>query len=193
MRKLTVTEFITLDGVMEDPGGAEKFELGGWAFKFQRGPEGDKFKMDEMLTCDAFLLGRVTYEGFAAAWPSRTGEFADMMNNMPKYIVSTTLKNPVWKNSTVIKENVAEEVAKLKAMPGRDILVAGSARLVNTLLEHDLVDEFRLMVYPVVLGKGKRLFTNGTADHTMRLVEVKQVGEEGVITMIYQMVKKQQI
>lgn len=191
MRKLTVTEFLTLDGVMEDPGGAEKFELGGWAFKFQRGPEGDKFKMDEMLNCDAFLLGRVTYAGFAAAWPSRTGEFADMMNNMPKYIVSTTLKNPTWKNSTVIRNNVAEEIAKVKAMSGKDILVAGSAKLVNTLMEHDLVDEFRLMVYPVILGKGKRLFTNGAAVYPMRLVEVKSVGNEGVITMIYQMAKKQ--
>ncbi len=185
MRKLTVTEFMTLDGVMEDPGGAEKFEHGGWAFKFQRGSDGDKFKMDELLNCDAFLLGRVTYDGFAAAWPTRTGEFADMMNNMPKYIVSSTLENPAWKNSTIINKNVAEEVAKLKATPGRDILVAGSAQLVSTLMELDLVDELRLMVYPVVLGKGKRLFTKGMGGHTMHLVEAKRVGNEGVITMVY--------
>ncbi len=185
MRKLIVTEFITLDGVMEDPGGAEKFERGGWAFKFQRGAEGDKFKMDEMLNCDAFLLGRVTYDEFASAWPSRTGEFADMMNNMPKYVVSSTLNKPTWKNSTVIKGDVAGEVAKLKALPGKDILVAGSARLVNTLMEHDLVDEYRLMVYPIVLGKGKRLFSNGKADHYLKLVEARPVGNEGVLTMIY--------
>ena len=190
MRRLIVTEFLTLDGVMEDPGGAEKFERGGWAFKFQRGAEGDKFKMDEMLNCDAFLLGRVTYEEFASAWPSRTGEFADMMNNMPKYIVSTTLDKPAWKNSTVIKGDIAGEVAKLKAMPGKDILVAGSARLVNTLMEHDLVDEYRLMVYPIVLGKGKRLFSNGKADHTLKLVEARPVGTEGVLTMIYHPTEK---
>ncbi len=190
MRHLIVTEFITLDGVMEDPGGAEKFERGGWAFKFERGPQGDKFKMDEMLTCDAFLLGRVTYEGFAAAWPSRTGEFADMMNNMPKYVVSTALENPAWKNTTVIKGDIANEVMKLKTSPGKDILVAGSARLVNTLLEHELVDVFRLMVYPIVLGKGKRLFTNGSADHALRLVDLQPVGGQGVFTLIYYTVKE---
>ncbi len=185
MRNLIVSEFVTLDGVMEDPGGAEKFERGGWAFKFQRGADGDKFKLDEMLACDAFLLGRVTYEGFAAAWPSRTGEFADMMNNMPKYVVSTTLDNPTWKNSTVIRGDVANEVMKLKAAPGKDILVAGSARLVNSLMENQLVDVFRLMVFPLVLGKGKRLFTNGTAGHAMRLEQVCPVGDEGVFTLVY--------
>ena len=189
MRNLIVTEFITLDGVMEDPGGAEKFERGGWAFKFERGPEGDKFKMDEMLACDAFLLGRVTYEEFAQACPSRTGEFADMMNNMPKYVVSTTLESPAWNNTTVIKGDIANEVMKLKTSPGRDILVAGSARLVNTLLEHGLVDVFRLMVYPIILGKGKRLFTNGSADHFLRLVDTRPVGDQGVFTLIYQTVK----
>ena len=185
MRKIVVTEFITLDGVMEDPGGAEKFERGGWAFKFNRGPEGDKFKLDEIMTSDAMLLGRKTYEGFAEAWPSRTGEFADMMNGMQKYLVSTTLEHGSWNNTTVIKGNVAAEVAKLKAMPGKDILVAGSAQLVNYLLEHDLVDVYRLMVFPVVLGKGKRLFTNGNSDYALRLAEAKAVGEEGVLTLIY--------
>jgi dihydrofolate reductase len=190
MRKLIVSEFITLDGVMEDPGGSEKTERGGWAFKFQRGAEGDKFKMDEMLSCDAFLLGRRTYEEFAAAWPSRTGEFADMMNNMPKYVVSTTLSNPIWKNTAVIRSNFADEIAKLKASPGRDILVAGSAQLVNSLLEHGQVDELRLMVYPVILGKGKRLFSNGKADHAMQLVEARPVGDDGVVTLVYQPLKK---
>ncbi len=185
-----MTEFITLDGVMEDPGGAEKFELGGWAFKFQRGPEGDKFKVDELRNCDAFLLGRITYEGFAAAWPSRTGDFADMMNNMPKYVVSSTLIEPAWMNSTVIKSNMIDEVIRMKEKAGKDILVAGSAQLVNALIEKDLVDELRLMVYPVVLGKGKRLFRDGKGDHTLELEEVRPVGEEGVITMIYHPVHK---
>jgi dihydrofolate reductase len=185
MRRIVVTEFMTLDGVMEDPGGAEKFERGGWAFQFERGPEGDKFKMDELFASDAALLGRVTYEGFAAAWPGRTGEFADKMNGMPKYVVSTTLKRADWNNSIVIKSNVAEEVSKLKALPGRDILVAGSGQLVQTLMQHDLVDEYRLMVFPVVLGKGKRLFKDGNVMRALRLAEARPVGAAGVITMVY--------
>jgi dihydrofolate reductase len=185
MRRIVVTEFVTLDGVMEDPGGAEKFERGGWAFQFNRGPEGDKFKSDELLASDAALLGRKTYEGFAAAWPSRTGEFADKMNGMAKYVVSTTLKKAEWNNSVVIKGNVAQEVSKLKAMPGQDILVAGSAQLVQALTKQDLVDEFRLMVFPVVLGKGKLLFDSTGDKHALQLVEAKPVGSEGVITLIY--------
>jgi dihydrofolate reductase len=185
MRRIVVTEFVTLDGVMEDPGGAENFERGGWAFQFERGPEGDKFKVDELFASDATLLGRVTYEGFAAAWPSRTGEFADKMNGMPKYVVSTTLHNAAWNNTTLIKDNVAEEVSKLKAMPGGDILVAGSAQLVHTLMQNDLVDEYRLMVFPVILGKGKRLFNDGNEKCALQLVEAKPVGPAGVITLIY--------
>ena len=115
MRKIIVSEFVTLDGVMEDPGGAEKSERGGWAFQFERGPEGDKFKLDEVMQAEALLLGRVTYEGFAAAWPAMTGEFADKMNNMPKYVVSSTLAGPKWNNSTLIKSNAVEEISKLKA------------------------------------------------------------------------------
>jgi dihydrofolate reductase len=185
MRRIVVTEFVTLDGVMEDPGGAENFERGGWAFQFERGPEGDKFKVDELFASDATLLGRVTYEGFAAAWPSRTGEFADKMNGMPKYVVSTTLHNAAWNNTTLIKDDVAEEVSKLKAMPGGDILVAGSAQLVHTLMQNDLVDEYRLMVFPVILGKGKRLFNDGNEKCALQLVEAKPVGPAGVITLIY--------
>jgi dihydrofolate reductase len=183
MGKLVVSEFVTLDGVMEDPGGAEGFERGGWAFQFDRGPEGDKFKLDELMEADALLLGRKTYEGFAAAWPDRTDEagFADKMNTMPKYVVSTTLTDPEWQNSTVIGENVAEEIAKLKQQSGGDILVAGSAQLVQTLLEHDLVDEWRLMVFPVALGAGKRLFKDGAEKTPLRLVEAKQTGE--VVTL----------
>jgi dihydrofolate reductase len=185
MRRIVVTEFVTLDGVMEDPGGAEKFERGGWAFQFDRGPEGNKFKVDELFASDAALLGRVTYQGFAAAWPSRTGEFADKMNGMPKYVVSTTLKQADWNNSMLIKSNILEEISRLKALPGRDILVAGSAQLVQTLMQHDLVDEYRLMVFPVILGKGKRLFNEDSKQHALQLVEAKPVGTAGVLTLIY--------
>jgi len=188
MRKVIVTEFITLDGVMEDPGGAEKAERGGWAFQFQRGPEGDKFKLDELMAADALLLGRKTYEGFAAAWPSMTGEFADKMNGMQKYVVSKTLDHPSWNNTTVFRGNIAEEISTIKAMDGQDILVAGSAMLVHALIEHDLADEFRLMVYPVILGKGKRLFINGNKKTTLHLMEMKQVGDEGVFTLVYHQV-----
>jgi dihydrofolate reductase len=157
MGKLVVTEFITLDGVIEDPGGSENLDRGGWAFQFDRGEEGNKFKLDEVLEAEAQLLGRVTYEGFAAAWPSRTDEFgfADRMNTMPKYVVSSTLQDLTWDNSTRIDGDVAEEVAKLKEQVAGNILVAGSATLVRALVEHDLVDELRLMVFPTVLGGGQ--------------------------------------
>jgi dihydrofolate reductase len=156
--KVIVSQFISLDGVVEDPGGAEDFERGGWAFKFDRGPEGDKFKLDEVMASEALLLGRVTYEGFAEAWPSRSGDFADKFNGMPKYVVSTTLKDPEWNNSTVIDGDVAEAVAELKQDVDGDILVNGSVQLVQKLMEHDLVDEYRLMIFPTILGAGKRLF-----------------------------------
>jgi dihydrofolate reductase len=186
MRRIVVSEFVTLDGVMEDPGGAEKSRYGGWAFQFERGPEGDKFKYDELMASDALLLGRVTYEGFAAAWPSRTGDdFSDKMNSMRKYIVSTTLKRADWNNSNLIKGNIVEELSRLKAMEGGDILVAGSGQLVHTLAQHDLVDEYRLMVFPVVLGGGKRLFQDGTDRFALRLVEAKPVGSAGVLTLVY--------
>ncbi len=184
MRKIIVSEFVTLDGVMEDPGGAEKFERGGWAFQFERGPEGDKFKLDEVMDSDALLLGRLTYEEFELAWPSRTGEFADKMNGMPKYVVSTTLKEPAWNNSKVIKWNIAEEVSALKSTPGKDILIAGSGKLVNTLSQAGLIDEYRLMVYPVILGMGKRLFDQGTEALPLKLVEAKPIGA-GILILIY--------
>ncbi len=184
MRKIIVSEFMTLDGVMEDPGGSEKTRYGGWAFKFERGPEGDKFKLDEIRDSGALLLGRITYQGFADAWPSRTGEFADLMNGMPKYVVSTTLKRPAWNNSSVIEQNIAEEVSRLKNLPGKDILIAGSARLVQALMPHNLIDEYRLMVYPVLLGEGKRLFNGGNDLQALQLVEAKPVGE-GVLILVY--------
>jgi dihydrofolate reductase len=185
MGRIVVTEFVSLDGVVEDPGGAEDFKYGGWSFEIARGDEGDKFKLDEALDADALLLGRVTYEGFAAAWPSRDGEFADKFNTMPKYVVSSTLGDPEWTNSTVLRGDVPDEVSKLKQGQDGDIVVHGSPQLVQTLLEHDLVDEFRLMVYPVVLGTGKRLFGDTSDKKRLRLADSKMVGD-GIAILIYQ-------
>src|SRR5436190_10493270 len=183
MAKIIVTEFVSLDGVMEDPGGAEDYVHGGWTFEIDRG-EGDKFKLDETFDTDALLLGRKTYEGFAAAWPSREGEFADKFNNMPKYVVSSTLESPEWNNSTVLEGDVAEAVSEVKQAREGNIVVHGSAQLVQTLLENDLVDELRLMVFPVALGSGKRLFGETTEKKPLRLVDSKMVGD-GVAILIY--------
>jgi dihydrofolate reductase len=185
MGRIVVTEFVSLDGVMEDPGGSENFAQGGWSFKISRGDEGDKFKLDETFASEALLLGRVTYEGFAEAWPSRDGEFADKFNSMPKYVVSSTLDDPDWNNTKVLKGEIAKEVAKLKQEHDGDIVVHGSARLAQTLIEHDLVDELRLMVYPVVLGSGKRLFGDTSDGKPLRLVDSKVVGD-GVAILIYE-------
>jgi dihydrofolate reductase len=182
--RIVVTEFVSLDGVMEDPGGSENFKHGGWSFEIPRGDEGDKFKLDEVFSSEALLLGRKTYEGFAAAWPSRDGEFADKFNNMPKYVVSSSLEDPEWNNSTVLHGDLAEEVAKLKQQHDGDIVVHGSAQLVQSLLERDLVDELRLMVYPVVLGSGKRLFGETSDKKPLRLAESKTVGD-GVGILVY--------
>ena len=190
MRKVVVSQFVSVDGVMEDPGGAEGFDRGGWAFQFDRGPEGDKFKLDEVFASDALLLGRVTYQAFAEAWPSRTGEFADKFNSMPKFVVSTTLDKPEWNNSTVISGDVAAQVGKVKEQFANDVVVHGSAQLVNTLKEHDLVDEYRLMVFPVILGTGKRLFTDGGDLLPLKLVETRQVGPDGVLILTYQRAPK---
>jgi dihydrofolate reductase len=183
--RIVVTEFVSLDGVMEDPGGAEDFEYGGWSFEIDRGEEGNKFKLDETMASDALLLGRVTYEGFAEAWPSRDGEFADKFNNMPKYVVSSTLEDPEWTNSTVLKGDVGEEVAKLKDEVDGNIVVHGSAQLVQELLEKDLVDEVRLMVFPVVLGSGKRIFGETSDKKPLRLADSKTVGD-GVSILVYE-------
>jgi dihydrofolate reductase len=184
MGKLVVTEFVSLDGVMEDPGGSEDFEHGGWSFDFDRGEEGDKFKLDETMEAEAHLLGRVTYEGFAEAWPSRDGPFADKLNSDPKYVVSSTLTDPEWTNTTVLGGDVAEEVAKLKEQVNGVILVAGSASLVKALIENDLVDELRLMVFPVVLGSGKRVFGASADPKGFRLADTKPAGE--TIVLIYE-------
>jgi dihydrofolate reductase len=184
MGKVVVSQFITLDGVVEDPGGAESFERGGWAFRFERGAEGDQFKLDEVMGAGALLLGRVTYAGFAEAWPSRSGEFADKFNTMPKYVVSTTLADPEWDNSTVIPGDVAGAVGRLKQEIDGDVLVNGSIALTRTLLEHDLVDEWRLMVFPTVLGAGRRLFgeTGGPSD--LRLAASRPAGQTVILTYV---------
>jgi dihydrofolate reductase len=189
MGRIVVTEFVSLDGVMEAPGGGEDFEHAGWTFEISRGEEGDKFKLDEALDAEALLLGRVTYEGFAAAWPSMEGEFADKFNGMPKYVVSSTLRDPEWNNSTVLAGDVVEEAANLKERSHGDVAVHGSARLVQTLLEHDLVDELRLMVFPVVLGSGKRLFGGTSGKKRLRLADSKIVGD-GIAILTYESTAK---
>jgi dihydrofolate reductase len=183
MGRIVVTEFVSLDGVMEDPGGSESFEHGGWSFQFSRGEDGDRFKLDETMSSEALLLGRVTYEGFAAAWPSREGEFADTFNTMPKYVVSSTLGDPEWANTTVLTGDVADAVARLRREQDGDIVVHGSAMLAQALLENDLVDELRLMVFPVVLGSGKRLF-GASGMKRLQLADSKSVGD-GVIILVY--------
>src|SRR5512135_1035870 len=184
MGRIVVSEFVTLDGVMEDPGGAEGFARGGWAFQFNRGPAGDKFKLDEVMDAESLLLGRVTYEGFAQAWPSRTGEFADKMNGMPKVVVSASLKQPAWNNTRVISTDIPNELSKLTSVSSGNILVAGSGQLVRTLAANNLVDEYRLMVYPVLLGQGKRLFEDGSERTALKLVESQPVGS-GIMILTY--------
>jgi dihydrofolate reductase len=185
MGKIVVTEFVSLDGVVEDPGGSEDFKHSGWSFEISRGEEGDQFKLDEARASEALLLGRVTYEGFAEAWPPREGEFADKFNSMPKYVVSSTLQDPEWNNTTVLGSDVAEEVARLKEEVDGEIVVHGSPRLVQELVERDLVDELRLMVYPVVLGTGKRLFGETSDKKRLRLADSKVVGD-GVLILTYE-------
>ncbi len=185
MRKIVVSEFVSLDGVMEDPGGAEHFEHGGWTRPYWDDGIG-KVKFDELVASDTLLLGRVTYQGFAAAWPSARDEegFAERMNTLPKYVVSTTLDKAEWTNSHLIRGNIAEEVSALKRLDGQDILIGGSAMLVRTLMQHGLIDQYRLLVYPIVLGSGKRLFPEG---HRMplRLVDT-QTFSCGVVALTYQ-------
>jgi dihydrofolate reductase len=185
MGRIVVTEFVSLDGVMEDPGGSENFKYGGWTFEISRGEEGDKFKLDETMSSEALLLGRRTYEGFAEAWPSRDGEFADRLNSMPKYVVSSTLEDPEWTNSTVLNGDLAEEARRVRDEHEGNIVVHGSAQLVQGLLESDLVDELRLMVFPVVLGDGKRLFGQTSGKKPLRLKSTQTVGD-GVAILIYE-------
>ncbi len=186
MGKLVVTEFVSIDGVFEDPGGAEGYEHGGWTFEYDRGDEGNAFKLEEVMEAKIQLLGRVTYEGFAAAWPSREGAFAEKLNSDPKYVVSTTLDDPEWENTTVISGNVVDRISMLKDETDGVILVAGSGTLVRTLLEANLVDELRLMVFPTVLGRGKRLFPDGIDRLKLKLADTRTVGPDGVQIQIYQ-------
>jgi dihydrofolate reductase len=184
MGRIVVTEFISLDGVIEAPGGGEDYKYGGWTFEIDRGDEGNQFKLDETMSSAALLLGRRTYEGFAAAWPERDGEFADKFNTMPKYVVSATLRYPEWTNSTVLSGDVVDEITKLKQRQDGDIVVHGSAQLVQSLIEKDLVDELRLMVFPVVLGTGKRLFGETTGKKRLQLSSSTVVGD-GVAIQVY--------
>src|SRR6478609_2115740 len=188
MGKVVVTEFVTVDGVFEAPGPGEPFEHAGWALQFDRGEQGHAFKAEELWAADAQLLGRVTYEGFAAAWPGMeeaTGEFGVKMNSMPKYVVSQTLQSADWNNSTILRESLAEDVAALRDTYAGDILVAGSGQLVAGLLRAELVDEIRLMVFPIVLGSGRRLFDGAPATR-FALSSARQVGPDGVAILTYQ-------
>jgi dihydrofolate reductase len=185
MGQVVVSQFMTLDGVVEDPGGAEGFDRGGWAFETARGEDGDKFKLDEVMAAGALLLGRKTYEGFAAAWPGRSDDvgFADKFNNMPKYVVSTTLSDPEWTNSHVLGDDLTAEVNWLRDTIDGDVLVNGSVELVHALAAAGLVDEWRLMVFPVVLGSGKRLFDGGDKV-PLKLTRSEAVGD-GVVILTY--------
>jgi dihydrofolate reductase len=186
MGRIVISEFVSLDGVIEDPGGAEDYRHGGWSFKFDRGPEGDKFKSAELQEAEAQLLGRVTYEGFAAAWPSMNEDwFGQKMNNMPKYVFSNTLEEATWTNSTILRGDFAEQIAKLKQDVDGAILVAGSAQLAGSLIEHDLVDEVRLMTFPVLLGSGKRLFPESTEMKKLKL-KLSETTGDGVLIQVYE-------
>jgi dihydrofolate reductase len=200
MGKIVISEFVSLDGVVEDPGGIGDFKHRGWTFEVDRGEEGDdgvglrqprevaRLKLEEALNSEGLLLGRVTYEEFAALWPSRDGEFADRFNSMPKYVVSSRLDDPQWNNSTVLEGDVVEEVSRLRHELDGDILLPGGIRLARTLIEHDLVDELRLTVYPVLLGAGERLFGELSDKKTLRLVDTRTVGD-GVVIQTYEPVR----
>ncbi len=185
MRRIVVSEFVSLDGVIEDPGGAEGSAIGGWTFKFDD-PVGMKYKLDEVNEHDAMLLGRVTYQGFAAAWPGRTDEvgFADKMNSMPKYVVSRTLGSADWNNSTILTGDLATEVTALREQDGGDILVAGSATLVRALAASDLIDEYRLMIFPIILGQGKQLLEGLRDAPILKCVDAKRL-DSGTVILTY--------
>lgn len=191
MGKIVISENVSVDGVIEDPAGVEGFRLGGWFFETDHGKDGEKFTLDKTLGTEALLLGRRSYEFFAATWPSRGGELADKMNTLPKYVVSSTLEDPDWSNSTILKGDVVEEVSTLRRELNGETVVLGSPQLARTLLEHDLVDELRLMVYPVVLGAGARLFGETSDKKPMRLVDTQTVGD-GIAILTYELVRDAQ-
>jgi dihydrofolate reductase len=184
MGRIVVTEFVSLDGVMQAPGG-EDFKYPGWSFEFDRGEDGNQFKLDETLDTDALLIGRITYESFANAWPEREGPFADKFNSMPKYVVSSTLKDPEWNNTTVLDGDAVENATKLKDEVDGVIQIPGSRRLVQELIEADLVDEVHMMIFPVILGTGDRMYGETSDKKAMRLKESRTVGD-GVVILIYE-------
>jgi dihydrofolate reductase len=185
MGKIIVTEFVSLDGVMEAPGGGEDYKHAGWTFKINRGDEGNQFKLKETSDSEALLLGRITYEGFAKAWPSVKNDFADKFNRMPKYVISSTLKKADWNNSTILNGDVIEEITTLKKKLKGNIVVHGSAQLVQALVANDLIDELRLMVFPVILGSGKKLFGEMDEKKSMKLISSQTVGD-GVGILVYE-------
>jgi dihydrofolate reductase len=188
MGKIVLSENVSIDGVIEDPAGVEGSRLGGWFFETDRGEDGEKFTLDKTLGTEALLLGRRSYEFFAATWSSRGGELADKLNSLPKYVVSSTLQDPDWNNSTVLDGDVVDEVLKLKEELTGEIVVLGSGQLARTLIEHDLADELRLLIYPVVLGDGARLFGASSDKKPMRLVETQTVGD-GIAILTYERVR----
>jgi len=189
MRSVIVTEYLSLDGVMQDPGGTGEFEHRGWTIPYWN-DELAKYQSDQLFASDALLLGRVTYEEFVASWPLRSGDpFTDRINSLPKFVASTTLEEPLEWNATLLKGDLAAEVAKLKQQSGQDLLIYGSGELVHTLMQHNLIDQLNLLVYPVVLGSGKRLFGEGSTT-TLRLVEAKTFSS-GVVALIYRPESKQ--
>jgi dihydrofolate reductase len=189
MGTIVISENVSLDGIIEDPAGVEGFRLGGWFFETDRGEDGERFTLDTTLRTEALLLGRRSYEFFAATWPSRGGALADKMNSLPKYIVSSTLEDPDWNASTVLKGDVVTEVSKLKQELDGEIVVLGSPQLARTLIEHDLVDELRLMIYPLVLGAGARLFGETSDKKPLRLVDTQTVGD-GIAILTYERVRE---
>jgi dihydrofolate reductase len=189
MGRIVVTEFVSMDGVMQAPGG-EDFKYPGWTFEFDRGDDGNEFKLQETMEADALLIGRVTYESFAGAWPERDGPFADKFNTMPKYVVSSTLEDPEWSNTTVVGSDAVEAARQVKEQVDGVIQVPGSLRLVQELFENDLVDELHLMVFPVVLGTGRKLFAEQSEKSDWKLKEVRPVGPDGVIVQTYERAAK---
>jgi dihydrofolate reductase len=188
MGKIVISDNVTLDGVIQDPAGDEGFRVGGWVGLIRNSPQLNKLALDEALGAEAWLLGRRSYEWFAARWPSRSGELADRLNSLPKYVVSSTLEHPGWNNSTVLKGDVLNEVSELKRQLDGDIVVPASFQLVHTLMEHDLVDELRLKIFPVVLGAGERLFGAASDKKPMRLLDTQTV-EGGIAFLTYEPVR----
>jgi dihydrofolate reductase len=188
MGTIVKSNFVSLDGVVQDPAGNEGFRRGGWVGRINDRPELSKLALDEALAAEALLLGRRSYEFLAALWPARSGELADRLNSLPKYVVSSTLEDPEWNNSTVLKGDVVSEVSKLKQELNGEIVVPASFQLLRTLLEHDLVDELRLMIIPVVLGAGERLFAETSDMKPMRLVDSRTI-DNGIACLTYEPVR----